>query len=125
LQKDANLTGGYGGILLEPILFPKFPVHISIPVVIGAGGIAYARERTNHYNDDYDDYKYDDNSYVEEACPFAFVKPGIEIEMNMVSFIRLSVGAYYMQTTNLDLDNISKGALNGISAMMTIKFGVF
>ncbi|MCK4745482.1 MAG: hypothetical protein KAT15_00525, partial [Bacteroidales bacterium] len=39
--RNVNLTGGYGGLLMEPILFPKFPVHISIPVLIGGGGIAY------------------------------------------------------------------------------------
>ncbi|MFP4059827.1 MAG: hypothetical protein ACLFUC_05035, partial [Bacteroidales bacterium] len=30
-NQDALLTGGYGGLLIEPILFPKFPVHLSIP----------------------------------------------------------------------------------------------
>ena len=28
LHSNVNLAGGYGGILLEPIIFPKFPVHI-------------------------------------------------------------------------------------------------
>jgi hypothetical protein len=124
LNRNVNLTGGYGGLMLEPILFAKSPVHISIPIVIGAGGIAYARERM-HNDDDYN-YYYNDNDYsVEDACPYAFIKPGIEVEMNMVSFIRLSLGAYYMETTKLDLNNTSKNALSGLSAMLTLKFGLF
>ncbi len=35
-----NLTGGYGGLLLEPIILPWFPVHVSLPILFGAGGIA-------------------------------------------------------------------------------------
>jgi hypothetical protein len=30
------LTGGYGGLLIEPILFPQKPLHISFPMIFGA-----------------------------------------------------------------------------------------
>jgi len=30
------LDGGYGGILLEPVLFPRLPIHLSFPIVLGA-----------------------------------------------------------------------------------------
>jgi hypothetical protein len=123
LQKNANLTGGYGGLLLEPILFARSPIHLSIPITVGAGGIAYGKKRMhNKYNDD---FGYNDEDYVEDACPYAFVKPGIEVELNMISFIRMSIGAYYMQTSKIDLMNTSKTALNGFSGAITFKFGKF
>src|SRR4030043_190489 len=31
LDQNVILSGGYGGLLLEPIILPGFPVHISIP----------------------------------------------------------------------------------------------
>ena len=36
-----TLAGGYGGLLIEPILWGLKPVHISIPILIGAGGAAF------------------------------------------------------------------------------------
>jgi len=36
--QDANLYGGYGGILLEFRVLPKSPVHVSFPILIGGGG---------------------------------------------------------------------------------------
>jgi hypothetical protein len=121
LQKNANLSGGYGGLLLEPILFAKSPIHITIPVVIGAGGVTYGREYKMHQYDNDDS----DNYYAEDACPYAFIKPGIEVEMNLISFIRLSIGAYYLQTSKIDLMNTSKNALNGFSGSLSLKFGIF
>jgi len=28
LRDEVNIAGGYGGFFIEPILFPKFPVHL-------------------------------------------------------------------------------------------------
>ena len=41
LDREVSLAGGYGGLYIEPILFPRFPVHLSFPVLFGAGGISY------------------------------------------------------------------------------------
>ena len=41
LDRQVSLTGGYGGMYIEPILLPRFPVHLSFPVLFGAGGISY------------------------------------------------------------------------------------
>ncbi|HCY00531.1 MAG TPA: hypothetical protein DG754_10365 [Bacteroidales bacterium] len=41
----AYLEGGYGGLLLEYILLPNKLVHLSFPVVIGAGGLLYSDTR--------------------------------------------------------------------------------
>ena len=41
----AYLEGGYGGLLLEYTLFPKSLVHITFPVMIGAGGATYVSNK--------------------------------------------------------------------------------
>jgi len=118
LSRNVNLSGGYGGLLLEPILFPKFPVHISIPVVIGAGGIAY----TTSYS--YTEY-YDPGYFVEDASSFLVVEPGVELEFNVVKFFRLAIGGYYRTTSKIDLYDTSEDVLNGFSGGVTLKFGKF
>jgi len=76
------LTGGYGGLLIEVIIFPKSPFHVSFPLLISGGGI------TSFKNTGYCDY-YD---YPTSAY-FVFV-PGIELELNMVSFFRINSGSF-------------------------------
>ena len=44
LNRNTNYQGGYGGFYFEPILLPKFPAHITLPVLIGVGGIAYVSD---------------------------------------------------------------------------------
>lgn len=117
---DYMMAGGYGGLLLEPIIGAKWPVHITVPVLIGAGGVAYVNNYWNNYNDPY--YPYD---YHEDADAFFVIEPGIEIEFNMVKFMRLAVGGYYRFTSSLDLADSRSDMLNGFSVGVTMKFGKF
>ncbi len=121
LQRNVNLAGGYGGLLLEPILFAGFPVHISLPVMAGVGGVAYTSS--------YDPYDWEDSHYfVEEATSFLVLEPGVEIELNMVKFFRLSVGGYYRLTSNVRMSidpALQPDVLEGFSGGITLKFGKF
>lgn len=121
ISNSANYVGGYGGMLVEPIILPKLPVHISIPLLFGAGGIAYASR--NRYDNDYDSDS--DDNYIEDSEGYFFVKPGAEIELNLTRFMRLSFGAYYMYTSKITIMGASNDALNGISGAITFKFGDF
>ena len=118
--RNVNLTGGYGGLLMEPIIFPRFPVHISIPVLIGAGGIAYT-STFNPYPYDYENFEL----FVEDATSYLVVEPGIEIEINVVRFFRLALGGYYRYTSSIRLYDTQEDVLNGWSAGITLKFGKF
>ncbi len=119
LNEDVFLVGGYGGIYLEPIAFPRSPVHVSFPLLIGGGGISYVTEN----------YNYDDN-FIEDSEAFMVIEPSAEIELNMTSNIRLALGATYRFTTGFDLgsggsDLVNAEALKGWSYMLTFKFGRF
>ena len=116
--KNVNLAGGYGGLLIEPILFPKFPVHISIPLVAGVGGVAYTTS--------FDPYDWDDPQYfVEEASSFLVFEPGVELEFNIVRFFRLAIGGYYRLTSDITLYDTAPDVLQGFSGGITLKFGKF
>lgn len=119
LDEEKNLAGGYGGFLLEPILFPRSPVHLAFPIVAGVGGISIV-----HSNWVSDPWEYRD-SWVEESQAFLVVEPGVEVEFNLLRFFRMGLGVSYRQTSKLSLNDVPSGALNGITAGISFKFGKF
>jgi hypothetical protein len=120
LDQDVFLTGGYGGLYLEPIIFPKLPVHISFPILIGAGGISFVS-----YNDEY----YDAN-FVEDYEAFLIIEPGIDLELNLTRFMRLGLGVTYRLPTAFEFastpgNSVNSQSLRGVSYNVTFKFGSF
>lgn len=123
-----SLAGGYGGLVIEPVVAGRFPVHVSFPVLVGAGGVANIREHYSLYNDPSNTY----NS--EDAAAFFVVEPGIEIELNLVKFFRVGFGVYYritspvvLQETTVDEpDGVDHSYdLTGLSVGLALKFGKF
>ncbi len=124
------LSGGYGGLLIEPIIFGWFPVHISLPLLIGGGGLAsYA---TNGDPWDYNNYY----PTFGEYAAFFVGEVGVELEFNMVRFFRLSLYSNYRWTSSLEMKPmdglniispypVASNALNGWSFGMRFKFGSF
>ncbi len=115
-----SLAGGYGGLIMEPIIYGWFPVHLSFPILIGAGGVANTAYTSNYY----DPYEYYDGWMVESAAFFA-AEFGVEVEFNLVRFFRLAVFGSYRYTSDIIMTDIPVDALRGWSAGMTFKFGSF
>jgi hypothetical protein len=114
-------VGGYGGLLIEPIIAPNFPVHVAFPVLIGGGGAAWNFTTWHdgwdyNYYDSYDPYDYDG---------FFVIEPGVEVELNLAKFIRAGFGATYRYVADLQLAGTPKDALNGFTGMFSLKFGKF
>jgi hypothetical protein len=113
------LTGGYGGFLIEPILFARKPVHLSFPILIGAGGVALVDDY--YWDDDY----YDD-WYAEFADAFFVIEPGVEVELNLIKAMRLAFAVTYRFTEDVELGGkVDKNVLNGFNFGMALKFGKF
>jgi hypothetical protein len=119
-QLNYSLAGGYGGLVMEPILFGWFPVHVAFPILVGAGGVA----NTSYSSDWYDPYEYG-NGYVEDAAAFFVADMGMELEFNLVRFFRLALYGSYRYTSDIIMENTPSDALRGWSAGMTFKFGSF
>ena len=119
LGQDVFLTGGYGGLFIEPIIAPKFPVHLSFPCLLGAGGISYiTKDIDNYYN------------FVEDSEAFLIAEPGAELELNVTRNFRFAMGATYRFTTEFEVGNnespaVDSEALKGFTYMVTFKFGRF
>lgn len=119
LGSDVFLTGGYGGIYFEPILFPRSPVHLSFPVLIGGGAVSYIS------ND-----PILKSNFVEDSEAFLLFEPAAEIELNVTKFFRLAFGATYRFPTEFNVglsgsDVASASSLKGASYTVTFKFGKF
>lgn len=115
-----SLAGGYGGLIMEPILFGWYPVHMSFPILIGAGGVA----NTAYSADYYDPYEYYDGWMVESTA-FFVAEFTAELEFNLVRFFRLALFGSYRYTSDIQMTDIPVDALRGWSAGMTFKFGSF
>jgi hypothetical protein len=119
LDKEASLAGGYGGLYIEPILFPKFPVHLSFPVLLGAGGISYISKESSQ-----------NDNLIEHSAAFLLIEPAAEIELNLTRNCRLSVGASYRFPTSFDVGlpgttYASAESIKGVTYTLSLKFGKF
>jgi len=119
-QLNYSLAGGYGGLIMEPIIMGWFPVHLSFPILIGAGGVANTSYNTN-WNDPYTHW----DGYLEEASAFFVAEISAEVEFNLVRFFRLAVFGSYRYTSDIVMLDTPTNALRGWSAGMTFKFGSF
>jgi hypothetical protein len=128
-DKRVNMSGGYGGMYIEFIVFPKQPVHVCFPILVGAGGMSYTIERKIALDPNGDPIEFDpeeerDFFHVDDDA-FFVVEPGMEIEMNVLRNFRIALGASYRYLGDLDLQNTKSDAMDGIAAGITFKFGKF
>ena len=119
IDKEVFVTGGYGGLYIEPILFPRLPLHFSFPTLFGAGGISYITKDQDI-----------NNSFIEDSEAFLLIEPAAEVELNLTRFFRLALGATYRFPTSfrvgtIDSQVVDAGSLKGLSYTITLKFGKF
>ena len=113
---DYNLAGGYGGLFIEPILGPRLPVHISLPVLFGLGGIAYVEHHNNW------EYWWSDNDHSDV---YWVIEPAVELEFNITRHFRMAATASYRFTSNIDMLYTDPEILEGFTAGLVFKFGKF
>jgi hypothetical protein len=116
------IEGGYGGLLLEPVFAPKLPVHLSFPILIGAGGVAFTEDREGY---DWEDWEYNTERFVLASDAYFVVEPGVELEFNLSGFVRMGAGVSYRFTNAIDVDGRKEYLLNGLSCSVNLKLGVF
>lgn len=116
---DASLAGGYGGLFLEANIAPFYPVHVTVPLIIGAGGIAYADQKW------WEGHEYDDPASSIDSDAYFVLEPGLEIEINLIQFMRLGIGGSYRYTSQVSMVNSSGSMLHGWNGYFNLKFGWF
>jgi hypothetical protein len=118
------LYGGYGGFKFEFKAFPKFPVHLNFPLIIGGGGLVYNTWNYQHA-EQYNNNNYSTDGYSVDWDAFFVVEPGVRMEVNLVNFMRMDVGVSYRYTPDLDLMDTPDDLFNNFSLGFSLKFGKF
>jgi hypothetical protein len=118
-REDLSVEFGYGGFFVEPVFFDQKVVHFSVPVLIG-GGWAGLSNRTNAY-----DSRYPDDFYLRDESIFFVLEPGINMEVNLVKYVKLTLGGSYRYVNGSDLRNIEDSDLSGLSFGAGIRVGWF
>ncbi|MDX9928858.1 MAG: hypothetical protein RBS37_03300 [Bacteroidales bacterium] len=119
IDREVFLAGAYGGIYIEPILMPRAPVHLSFPILLGAGGVSYVSNDPDYYD-----------NFIEDSEPFLLIEPSAELELNMSRFFRLAIGASYRFPTAFNIGTtgsefITASSIKGWSCILSLKFGKF
>ncbi len=129
-EEWSAITGGYGGLLIEPILFGTKPIHVSIPILIGGGGIVYGNDQDYYYGH-HPGYDHDYSGFFDYFFVF---EPGIELEFSLTKFFRLATGVSYRITSDIDITRtvndidyqvIKPNDLQNFTVHLAFKFGKF
>lgn len=110
-----DLFATYGGLHLEPIVFGKSKVSLSFPLLVGAGAVGnIASDIANTEDLDKDD------------IDFIFVvEPGISALFNINRFVQLETSLKYRFSSEFELVDEPAERINGFSAEIGIKLGIF
>lgn len=117
---DTGISFGYGGLELEYLISSSNVVHATVMTLIGAGGLAVMRR--SPYGPDYD-Y----NTLYSTSC-FVF-EPAVNVEVNILTWLRLGVGGGYRFVTGIDAvvgnKTYDNSTVSGLFGAATIKFGPY
>jgi hypothetical protein len=122
-NNEYSIGGGCFGLLVEPTFFADNTFQISIPTIIGGGGVRYITYT-----------ELDDGRQPNLSDIYFLFEPGVEVEYNMVKYLKVSFGISYRFTSkvNLSVNILGKEMsvwdndnINGIVTRVIFKFGKF
>lgn len=116
--RELNLYGGYAGMLMGFKVASREIIHLSVPMIIGAGQLDVS-------DDNYFDLANGDNDFVLESSSFFVFEPSALIELNISHHFRLGFGAGYRLVKGSSLENLDDDDLSGFSGVVSIQLGKF
>ncbi|WP_139793866.1 hypothetical protein [Reichenbachiella faecimaris] len=116
--RELNLYGGYAGMLLGFKVASREIIHLSVPMIIGAGQLDVS-------DDNYFDLANGDNEFVLESTSFFVFEPTALVELNISHHFRLGFGVGYRLVRGSSLENLSDDDLTGYSGVVSIQLGKF
>ncbi len=119
---DLFLEFGYGGGIIEYTIIPHKLMHATFGVLVGGGAATY---RYNMWNDNWS-WMDATSSSTTKTDVFFVVEPSVNIELNMISWMRMDLGGSYRFVTGVgSLVDLQNSDLRGGSVNLTFKFGKF
>ncbi len=119
-----DLTGGYGGLLLGFNLAHQEVLHVTFPVLIGAGGLDATNDVTFRPNAN-PDVIVPPNGFRVDATNFFVLEPGILMELNLTTWFRFGLGGQYRFIQGINLEGVTDDNFRSWVASCSFKFGKF
>ena len=116
--RELDLYGGYAGMLMGIKVASREIIHLSVPMIIGAGQIDVS-------DNNYFDLANEDNDYVLESSSFFVFEPSALLEINISHHFRLGFGAGYRMIKGTSLDNLKDEDLSGFTGVVSFQVGKF
>lgn len=111
INPDYELEFDHRGFILGYIFMPKRIIHFNTNLQLGQGDL-------DIYNDAVGHWTYDDFVFV--------VSPSVEVEFNVVKFLRIGIGANYRFAFDVDeIENYKNEDFSDFGAFVSFKFGWF
>lgn len=107
------------GLMTEYVVASNKPVHVVLSMFAGAG-FSYQYEHWSNPNYDWNQPQ----GIYDQAWAFV-MEPGIQVEVNLFRWMRLSPGISYRRSYNSDSLGLSADDLSDWSYNATLKFGKF
>ncbi|MEL7146895.1 MAG: hypothetical protein AAFO69_11035 [Bacteroidota bacterium] len=122
--RELNLYGGYGGLMIGGIIAPKQIVHLTVPVILGAGTL-YVSDEDFFNQDDFVINTFDADLTIDQTT-FFVIEPGLNIEANITRSFRISLGVTYRLVRGINLDQqLDDDDFSQISGLLCLRFGRF
>jgi len=117
-DRNERRTWQYGqfGLVSEYVMNSDKAVHLAFHLFGGAGfTLQYQR----------DDWDHNSHNNTSDENWFVVAEPGVQLEINLFKWMRLSPGVSYRATFGSDGKGLNDSDLRGVSYNATIKFGRF
>ena len=115
-----NMSWEYAqfGLMTELVVGSNKIVHFNVSLFSGAGMTIQYERYSADWDDDHEDLEHDENF-------FYVVEPGIQAEVNLFRWMRLSPGVSYRKAVGSDAAGMSDSKISDLSYNITLKFGKF
>jgi hypothetical protein len=121
-RPDLRMSYEYGqvGFVTEYAIASNRAVHVNFHLMTGAG-FTLQYERPEWGDWEYHDYHH----YDHNENWFFVVEPGVQVELNLLKWMRFSPGVSYRFTDGSEAAGLSDSDLQGMYVNLTLKFGKF
>jgi hypothetical protein len=100
----------YGGLEFGYVHRPDDRVHVSLGLLIGAGGVTWNPDGQA-------------GGPADDA--FFVIEPELDVVLTATGFLRVALGASYRLTQGVELFDLDDADLSGLAGLVMLKFGSF
>lgn len=108
-----DISTRYSGFEIEYVNRSMDLIHYSIQALVGSGTVRY----------EYDDV--DELDLHKTSDDYFALQPGVNANLNVTSWFRLSGGVYYRYAGSVTLDGTGSAGLSGVTSYVALRFGAF